>query len=785
MSTANSTARIATALSWCLAWGETKAPSQNPASLQQMLTALRSGDQSGIPPESAALVQQIQQLQQNPSKFPETPAELQALYPEVWQQTTRIGLVYGGATKIKGYVFESAKLPEIRGASALLDRINLIDLPAFFGDPEDTYAGWADLDETSRSALKRFVKDPEPKHGIHAWLEQHYPGLASALIPELIIYSTGGNILAFCPAAWVNDLADAIERRYTQETLTANACAVGSTFRLLELRYGLLRDPIEETPWLDWLTRNNSNPLVQAYYGKNASQKEFESRKNFNELVGHLAAQFNHRRNGNPDPNRPSRAHPAFFETHPYIRRDSTDRRSAIAKAELPGEPWLSEATARKALVGRQAKRMETGKQGWFRKFPEWDPGFVESWVSRFARFLDSSEGRFYQDLYYKIHEEKAHPHDTIGEAQSLREIANASSGCQGFVAYIYADGNNMGGYIQKQIKTPEAYQRFSQDVSEATEKAVYHALAQHLQAHQIHSLQQDSETGKERNGRWIHPFEILTVGGDDVFVIVPAHKALDIATTFCEQFEQILLSKSKDYAAQSPGTIKQRYQPYGSDSQSAKLCQLSSSAGVLIASEDTPIYYAQKLTDQLCKSAKTYSKKLKPAHSDSSVATLDFLTLKSVTMIASSIKEFRQQALEISKGNHTLQLYAAPYTVQEVHGLLKTVQALKVSGFPRSQLYQMRSFLEKGKRTATLNYLYFRTRLGSKGKPLVEAFEQTWCKAKTNDGYLPPWMHLGSEGSSSVYETIWQDLVDLYGFVQVEGADQKVGALAAVEGEA
>jgi len=49
----------------------------------------------------------------------------------LWNQ--KIGLVYGGATKIKQYVFESADLQEIRGASALLDRINLVDLPAFFG----------------------------------------------------------------------------------------------------------------------------------------------------------------------------------------------------------------------------------------------------------------------------------------------------------------------------------------------------------------------------------------------------------------------------------------------------------------------------------------------------------------------------------------------------------------------------------------------------------------------------------------------------------------------------
>ncbi|MEN9224371.1 MAG: type III-B CRISPR-associated protein Cas10/Cmr2 [Thermostichus sp. DRC_bins_24] len=761
------------ALAWCLAWGESRDPAHAPASLQQMVRALRSGDKAGIPSELGAILRQIQQFQQSSNHFPKTLQALQALYPDVWQQQSRIGLVYGGATKIKGYVFESAKLAEIRGASALLDRINLVDLPAFFGDPTDTYSGWQDLDEGSRARLREFVEDPDPRAGIQAWLQEHYPGLAAALIPELIIYSTGGNILAFCPAAWVNDLADAIERRYTQETLTANACAVGSTFRLLEFRYGLLRDPIEQTPWLDWLEANKDHSLVKAYFGA-CQEEDFQNRKSFNELVGNLAAQFNYRRNGNPDPERVSRAYPAFFETHPYVRRDSTDRRLAIAKAELPGDPWLSEATARKALVGCQAKRIETGKQGWYRKFPEWDPGFVESWVTRFGRFLDSEAGEPYRERYWQDYESKARPQDRIGEAQSLREVANASNGCQGFVAYIYADGNNMGGYIQK-IKTPEQYQQFSRDVSEATEKAVYHALAQHLQAHQIQGLQQDPDSYQNRNGQWIHPFEILTIGGDDVFMVVPAHKALDIAATICEQFERILLAKSQDpeqslnYAAQTPGIIPQRYQTRDSQGSSGQLCQLSSSVGVLIASEDTPIYYAQKLAEQLLKSAKTYSKKLKLKDKDYSVATLDFLALKSVTMIASNIKDFRKEALEIPKDNHTLKLYASPYTVPEINGLLKTLHALKESGFPRSQLYQMRSFLEKGKRTATLNYLYFRTRLKEKAKPLMEEFEQTWCKAKTNDGHLPPWMHIpaNANGSkNSTYETIWRDLVDLYAFV-------------------
>ncbi|MGY2801172.1 CRISPR-associated protein Cmr2 [Thermostichus sp. MS-CIW-25] len=762
---------VPVALAWCLAWGEQRDPQFALETLQQMRAAVRADNEAGIPEELRPILAQVRQFQESMAAktFPRTPAELQSRYPELWQQTTRIGLVYGGATKIKSYVFESAKLSEIRGASALLDRINLVDLPAFFGDPEQTYLGWEGLGKESQAELRAYVAEQ-----IRPWLQQHYPALAQALIPELIIYSTGGNLLAFCPAAHVDDLCEAIERRYTEETLTANACAVGSAFRLLELRYGLLRDPIERTPWLDWLAQHKTHPLVRAYFG-DGSEARFQDRKSFNELVGYLAARFNHRRNGNPDPGRPSRAHPAFFETHPYLRRDSTDRRPAIAKADLVDQPWLSEATARKALVGRQAKRIETGKQGWFRKFPTWDPGFVESWVTRFARFLNSPVGEPYRERYLQPHQGSV---QGIGEAQSLREVANASLGSQGFVAYLYADGNDMGGYVQ-QIQTPEAYRQFSRDVSEATEKAVYHALAQHLQAHRLHGLSPDPETGRDRNGEWIHPFEILTIGGDDVLVVVPAHKALEIAATFCEQFEQLLLDTSATYAAQSSGKVPHRY-----PAADRKLCRLSASVGVLIASEDTPIYYAEKLTEQLLKSAKSYAKKLKPKDKDCSVATIDFLSLKSVALVVSSIQDFRREALEIRQNSHTLKLYASPYTVPEIHGLLRTVQALQEANFPRSQLYQIRSFLEKGKRTATLNYLYFRSRLGKKGQPLMEAFERTWCKAKTNDGHLPPWMYVEPQVSSSTptYETIWRDLVDLYAFVQKQPQAEGRPVLAEVE---
>lgn len=64
--------------------------------------------------------------------YPETITQLQGYtqqFPILWEKS--IGLVYGGATKIKPYLFDVPKLHEIRGASALLDNINLVDLPAF------------------------------------------------------------------------------------------------------------------------------------------------------------------------------------------------------------------------------------------------------------------------------------------------------------------------------------------------------------------------------------------------------------------------------------------------------------------------------------------------------------------------------------------------------------------------------------------------------------------------------------------------------------------------------
>ena len=774
---------IAIAISWCLAWGDRRQPLEVLHEMREVFDRRQTFPDTPFPEKVRSLVEQVQKLQT--ISFPENLTDLQHnKYQDIWDQKTRIGLVYGGATKIKGYVFESAKLPEIRGASALLDKINLVDLTAFFGKPH---------------------KDP----AISKWLRENFPELEAALIPELIIYSTGGNILAFCPAAFINDLANAIEKRYTHETLTANSCAVGETFRLLELRFGLLEEPLENTKWLDWYLRgkdkhlNKYNPLVVAYFGRpepgETWEDLFKNRKSFNELAGRLAALFNKRRNGNDLGNgRPSRCYPPMFETHPYLISDGSDVRSAMMKGEgLPNNPWFSEALARKRLMGEITKRKREVPR---EELPQWyekanldwkpePPNKIESWVNKFEVFLKDEENIDYFESYYQGVEPRE-----VSEARSLTEIGKASNG---FVAYIYADGNNMGGYIQK-IKTPQEYTQFSEEVFRVTENSVYRAL-KHLKVHKLEGLTGEHE---DRNGEIIHPFEILTIGGDDVMLIVPADKGLEVARTIGEEFEkQLQLSKAYQLPEEkqdSSSVMCHRYRPENAE---VSKCLLSMSVGVLIASYNTPIYYAENLTEQLLKSAKKRAKALKNDYNYYG-GTVDFMVMKSVTAISSSISKFREEGLTKSlKPNQTLKLYAAPYTLYELGGLMGTAKALKESGLGRSQLYQIRSILEQGKHTAILNYRYFRVRLGKTEQDLLQKmFEKAWCEAKTNDGNLAPWMFdisqiyrnlklaivaemipaellhmqyavlkLLKSTKETIYETIWREIVDLYPFVETE----------------
>lgn len=568
-----------------------------------------------------------------------------------------VALIFGGATKIKGYVFESARLPEIRGASGLLDRINLADVPRL----------WQQV-------------------GCN----------------DCMIYANGGEVLAFAPVSKAAELADAIERIYTRETLVAQSVAVWEKFTLKQLREGLLADePLNA----------EQKKVVEQLLGYNPAEN-----RTFGSLVASLALAKFRRREANPDEGRtPQLRALAHFETVPFERRcSSCERRGAVVNARVGEEDRpLCEPCARKRAFGQLAKEGSSQAIQWFSHF-HWQPQPVRSWAHEL------------EDYYCQTHSRKV----KVNVPEDLDEIGRASQP-EGFVGVVYADGNNMGALLEE-LKTPSDYCEFAEAVYKATKEAVFNALDPSL------------------------PFEILSIGGDDLFLIVPACVALPIACSIAKAVEDRLKNHQlfKQDTSYEWAQV-QRCKGASPDHQ----CTVSLSAGVVLADSHTPVFYLEELANQLLKSAKRRAKWLKRERGYYG-GTVDFLALKSVTMISGTVEEFRQASLTMGSGR----LYARPYTIAEMETLLESIKALKKAGFPRNQLYRLRESLRKGGEQATIDYLYFLSR----DKDVQEVrrdIEEKW----TPDSrlLLPPW-RAQLEDHRQV-ETIWYDLIELWDFVSEE----------------
>ena len=625
----------------------------------------------------------------------------------------QVGLVLGGATKIKGYFLESARLPEIRGASALLDRINLEDVPALFG--------------------RKTPHDPEQSESFHKDFRERTGHHLSA--PECVIYAAGGNTLAFTPTSVVHDIADEIERIYTKETLVANSVAVGEAFDLLELQYGL-------------------NPT------RFSEDENLRESKCFGELTTKLAQAQLRRREGNPTCDRKTRRDlPTHVEIGPYQQRcTSCERRPAIIPSE-PALRVLCEACTRKYVVGRITKKEsdteheQKGIEYYVGKLSGWEPATrkkekggwcLEDWSSLFKEYLKATGKK---KKYFTSNQT---PEEVRGP-QRLKTIAEASdSTSKGFITFIYADGNNMGGYLEK-VKTPAAYRQFSERVFIALQKAAFDALAKHLKPTNTDIL----------------PFEIVSIGGDDLLLIVPGSKAFEVVHAIGENFDREFDSHSKFPGSKKDRLRKsQRYTPDDWVDKQRKQPAFSLSLGFVIADEHTPIGFLERFASSLLKSAKARAKILKKPDIGYLGGTVDFLVLKSYSMITSELSDFRKKFYKTEQDNW---LTMRPFTLNELCGFIETIKAFKKDEFPRSQLYQLQESLRLGQQTSTLDYLYFRSRLKEgKGKLLQKQIEHNWRGAADSTNDQGPWYAIPQEHRTgkAEYETLLFDIIEAYDFI-------------------
>ncbi len=648
-------------------------------------------------------------------------------------QDGKIGLVLGGATKIKGYFMESAKLPEIRGASALLDRINLEDVPALFG--------------------RKIKQDSKRYEDIRNGFRQRTELMITA--PECIIYAAGGNTLAFAPTSVVHNIADEIERIYTDETLVANSAAVADTFDLLELQYGLNPTQFWIEDFQEACKKPDTAKLMENYYG--SEDKDFITRKCFGELTSKLAGAQMKRREGNATPNRGTqRDLPAHVETDPYqLRCESCERRTALFREPLR---QLCEACARKYITGRITKK-ETDKSEdqygidrYLKALSGWKPASPKAEAEGGWRFEDwSSIFKKYLETFGKT-EKYLNADSTLADIagpQDLEVIAKASDP-ENYIAFIYADGNNMGAYLEN-IASPAQYRQFSERVFVALQKAAFNALYEHLKPTKENVL----------------PFEIVSIGGDDLLLIVPGSKAFEVVHAIGKSFDDEFNSQAEWDASKKKEVKKsQRYLSEKWVKESQKMQPVFSlSLGFVIAEEHTPVAFLEHLAASLLKSAKRRAKTLMKEAGGYRGGTVDFLILKSVSMITSNLGDFRKNAYKTETENA---LTMRPYTLHELSGFIKTIQAFKQDGFPRSQLYQRLESLKLGRATSTLDYLYFRSRLNSDDERLLkDQIERNWHGVPDNSSLGPWYQKLKThKNDDKEFETLLLDIIEAYEFI-------------------
>lgn len=535
--------------------------------------------------------------------------------------------------RVQDYVYESARLPEVRGASALLEwlgeslpsilrdpSISLSDMLGDNLDPQDGLTGEppegitipGDVDDRAASALQRLRQI------------RSVPGFQDIEV----IYSAGGSLLARAQARHALDIGRCVEDLYAAVTLAAGAtCATvpldedhfRDCYRLLGRRLRRAKDSKLPNPGREDLPRQGE---------ERCSSCDVRVR------VGD------------------------------YVRR------------------WEDEPTARPICSACMVKNRASALAGMLGR------------LKQAARATDQPVGtKLARDL---------------GEIATRRSSADIDG--KAYVAAIYMDGDGMGRVVERRAKSPEGLRDFSTDLKAAMEACVLHSLVEMLPASE---------------GLW--PFQVVYVGGDDLFVLVPAGDALHLARAIARRFEEEMAAH-----------------------------EVTMSAGIVVAHPHYPVYFLHRIAKALCSSAKRKSP-----------GSVDFEVLRSGSVPATDVKRLRGLLRPVDPPSGRIErrsLTMRPFTWQELDALLTVCEAF--SSYPKGQLSALARSCLEGRLVGTSHFLYQLGRTpgqdgGEALKMLVDAF---------GAASPPPWRatQVGREGQMDVwdYATALGDVLDLHDII-------------------
>ncbi len=566
--------------------------------------------------------------------------------PKRIHQLGGLALLSADTDRIKDYVFESARLPEIRGASTILDELNR-------GWPGNRTPNIREIFATKGLPIGR--KDDKS-------------------IPNCIIYAGGGSLLALVPVNLADELKADIEALYPRETGVVTITCVWQPVSVDEVQ-GRLDEVMARQSLLLRRAKQEKDPLP-------------------------------------------------FFEAIPPARRcDSCGIRPVAEVETVPKLRWLCRPCKKKVDKSRQGKTL---------------------WVQEFISEL--LNGQLNCDPAIYLEGINLTVLDSVQEAKDLEEIAQASNDKKS-IGFIYADGNRVGRLVEES-KTIEEYRRKSDILHTAIRQAVFTALGCHL--HIARDVLREVIKGRYEKVDAIHPFEIITIGGDDALLIVPGDQALDVAITLGRTFEAEL-SKHEEFANR----------------------RATLSVGLVIADRRNPVYFLHSLAEALLKSAKKRDWKLAQAGQSPVEGTLDFLVLKSQTMLSTDLSDLRSRfpwTITAEPQREKVILTSRPFTWTEAERLKRSAQVV-AKGLPRSQIQALRWALRQGRLTGSLFYLYQWARADEQRKALLRWIEKEWDIQPTR--VPPPWIELEPKTGYKRYRTVWEDIYEILDLVQ-RSSDEK-----------
>jgi hypothetical protein len=308
--------------------------------------------------------------------------------------------------------------------------------------------------------------------------------------------------------------------------------------------------------------------------------------------------------------------------------------------------------------------------------------------------------------------------------------IGNPSSS-KNYLGLIYADANGMGKAMADK-ENLRAVEKFARQVDNAVFEAMGTALKEHF------SL--DVET---------FPFDILLVGGDDIVMVTPAQKAIQVAHRLAERFQEIM----------PPHTL---------------------SVGVVLAPVKYPFNLQYQLVNEVIKAAKmgdaAYDASTGSSHEESYI---NFVAVTGNTSL--NYAKVYAGMTNIPEGHEGDGFFATmrPYPLLRFGWLIKQLQEGNRRGLGRTKLHQLREAILKKNRTTTIleslmilgNWRKSGKREGETDaefiKNMVNEYDKREDQVKRQETLFPWYLdRKKSTAKMDAYSTPLLDFVELYDFV-------------------